>query len=130
MTGHEIAENLRGSKLKWGRCTLFNQVTKSYCVLGIKAREGKVSKSFLSRGFQGYYSDPEFKLFTPLEAGLIRDVYGINDSTRTKEACIELFDNPKHHDINYPIEKFVKWLLLTEREWRKTQPKKQRQPKA
>ena len=102
MTGHEIAENLRGSKLRWGTGLLFNKVTKKYCVLGIKAHEGKVTSSFLADGFQcGYYSPDS----SNEEAFAINRVFELNDSCQTKEQCITLFDSPEHHDTNFPVEK-------------------------
>jgi hypothetical protein len=110
MTGHEIAENLRSSKLGWTTGQLHRKnpdtLEDEFCVLGLKAFEAGVSIKRL---------DTPWRL--PEELSLpISIVWHVNDSTysvaglRTKEAVADAFDSPSHRDVDYPIEAFIEWL--------------------
>ena len=104
MTGHEIAENLRNTKLNWGRKLLISDSPgdRYHCVLGIKALEHGATEAQLFK----FYNRPG--VFDPWEGvTYIAEVYQINDSCYSKEEVIEAFDDENNRDTDFPVERFV-----------------------
>lgn len=104
MTGHEIAENLRNTKLNWGRVVLITDTPgdKYHCVLGIKALEHGATEAQLRKFYnQDGVSDPWEGLH------YIQEVYIINDTHYKKEDVADEFDNSYNHDRDFPVERFI-----------------------
>lgn len=127
MLGKDIAKNLRESKRSWGRlqlCSISKSLTKngkpkkiySYCVLGLKAREAGVSSEFLvvASDYSVLYREAAQGDLDYLMQ--LQRVYDLNDKASSKEQLIERFD--LCGDLDYPIERFVKYLKTLEKAWK------------
>ncbi len=108
MTGHEVAENLRTTKLHWTAGVLHKNVNgvDYFCVLGMKAFEAGV---------------PIKRLDFAWNFSSIAEVYVINDTAASpehssearKQACIDAFDSPLYRNVNFPVEEFIQYLKDT-----------------
>lgn len=127
MLGKDIAKNLRESKREWGRqklCSVFLGLTRSgkqkkvysYCVLGLKAREAGVSSEFLVIASDYSVLYREAAQGDSDYLSLLQRVYDLNDKASSKEQLIERFD--LCGDLDYPIERFIKYLKTLEKEWK------------
>lgn len=115
MTGKQIAENLRGTKLPWGRTWLYKNAygAETFCVLGIKAHEHGVDKKRLADADLVMSQDDDMmKNYHPdkkIRRGLA-DLYHLNDKARDKQHMIEMLESPKWIAHNFPVEEFIAYL--------------------
>jgi hypothetical protein len=107
MKGHEIAENLRNTELKWTRYRYYNEHQKSFCVLGLKAHEFGVSTTTLKK-FQSELVESLFDI--PQEmARRIAILQRINDKSHSKEELILELESLRNYDMDFPVEEFIEW---------------------
>jgi len=98
MTGKEIADNLRGTKLKWGRRQLASR-NGYHCVLGIKGIEHGVTLEQLRK------LDGDVRYSYENWDSTLGQITAMNDSCDTKEELIAKFEeNP---DEEYAVELFI-----------------------
>jgi hypothetical protein len=120
MTGKEIAANLRGTTLKWGRTYLHHinpRGEDQYCVLGIKAHERGISDETLHAidhepvvgadgekfPYKPYHSDGKVR-------AALSELYNLNDQSESKEELIRKLEYPYNADRNFPVEEFIEYL--------------------
>jgi hypothetical protein len=109
MTGKQIAENLKGSKRKWGTGSLF--AGGFYCVLGIKALEAGVRNTTL----QEYDNSNDVKDYASFWA--LGHLVGMNDKAKSKKDLITKLLEKRNVRKNFAVEKFVAYLKGLEKKW-------------
>lgn len=119
MTGREIADNLRHTKLRWGKgLTNFwsNPTELAFCVIAIKAIEHGVPEEFIKERplSSAEYLPPDH---TSEEFQAISLLYHKNDDLDfTKEDLIHWLEAPPQAEFNFPIEKVVEQFKARARE--------------
>ena len=121
MTGHEIAENLRTTKLRFTTGVLHKVVDGEdyFCVMGMKAFEAGVPISRLDKTWnccqipnasKTYEINDDAANFVVAQR---RAEFSIATEEEKKQNVIKVFDSPQWHDFNFPVERFIQYLKDT-----------------